>query len=236
MRKSPASAFTLLEMLTVLAIIVVLAGIVLGIAGHVQKGSAIARAKGEIAMLESACESYKADKGSYPRDVPVTGTSVTDTISPKQNFIPTTDAGGAYAKSSLFLYKELSGDKTKGGTEGTQPDGVTDDGEQRYLKELDPRILGAKKDASTKAITQVNYLQDPFGFPYAYSTAAAAAESDFQKKIKLGQTATRPTGNLLLGFNTGKFDLWSTGGSSAKVSPTSDSGKDLEWAKWVKNW
>ncbi len=236
MRKSPTSAFTLLEMLTVLAIIVVLAGIVLGVAGHVQKGSALARAKGEIAMLAAACESYKVDKGNYPRDLPVTGTSVTDTISPKQNFIPTTDASGAYAKSSLFLYKELSGDRTKGGTEGTQPDGVTDDGEQRYLKEIDARILNAKKDASTKAITQVNYLQDPFGFPYAYSTAAAKAESDFQKDIKLGKSPTRLTGNLLLGFNTGSFDLWSTGGSVAKVSPASDSAKDLEWAKWVKNW
>jgi hypothetical protein len=96
--------------------------------------------------------------------------------------------------------------------------------------------LGAKKDPSTKAITQVNYLQDPFGFPYAYSTAAAKAESDFQKDIKMGKNPTRLTGNLLLGFNTGSFDLWSTGGSVAKVSPASDSAKDLEWAKWVKNW
>ena len=47
---------------------------------------------------------------------------------------------------------------------------------------------------------------------------------------------TRPTGNALHGFNPGSFDIWSTGGSTPKSSPTSDKDKDLEWSKWVKNW
>ena len=234
MRKSPASAFTLIEMLTVLAIIVILTSIVLGVAGSVQKRSALARAKGEIAMLGSACESYKSDNGNYPRDKPANanGTSVTDSISPKLHFIPT-DA--KYSASSLFLYKELTGDRTTNGKTGSQPDGITDDGAQRYMKEFDPRILNVKKDATTKAITQVNYLQDPFGFPYAYSTWAAKEEEDYQTKLLKNPTTrnsfTRPTGNQLHGFNTSSFDLWSTGGSS-KAEKT----QDLTWAKWIKNW
>ena len=234
MRKPSTAAFTLLEMLTVLAIIVVLAGLVLAVGGYAQKKSALSRAEGEKAMLMSACESYKSDNGGYPRDIPTSGTSVTDVISPKQHFMPT-DA--KYAASSLFLYKELSGDKT--GKSGV-PDGVPDDGEQRYMKEFEPRILNAKKDPSTKAITQVNYLQDPFGFPYAYSTWAAKDEQDYQTKLlqdpKNRSTATRPTGNALHGFNPGSFDLWSTGGSTPKSNPGSAAAMDLEWAKWVKNW
>ena len=237
MRKPPTSAFTLLEMLVVLAIIVILAGLVLAVGGYVQKKSALSRAEGEIAMLASACENYKSDNGNYPRDIPSTGTSVTDVISPKQHFIATDTK---YAASSLFLYKELTGDKTTKGKAGSQPDGIPDDGEQRYMKEYEPRILNAKKDPSTKAIIQVNYLQDPFGFPYAYSTWAAKDEQDYQTKLlqdpKNRNTTTRPTGNALHGFNPGSYDLWSTGGSVPKTSPASPPAMDLEWAKWVKNW
>ena len=234
MKKPLTAAFTLLEMLTVLAIIVILAGLVLAVGGYAQKKSALSRAAGELAMLMSACESYKSDNGNYPRDVPTSGNSVTDVITPKQHFIPT-DA--KYAAASLFLYKELSGDKT--GKSGT-PDGVPDDGEQRYMKEFEPRILNAKKDPTTKAILQVNYLQDPFGFPYAYSTAAAQNEQDYQTKLLRNpnsrNTITRPSGNALKGFNPGSFDLWSTGGSTPKSNPGSATAMDLEWAKWVKNW
>lgn len=236
MRKLPASAFTLLEMLTVLAIISVLVGIVLGIAGLIQKKGNLSRAEAEKAMFIAACESYKADNGSYPRDIPSTGTSVTDTISPKSDFIATTDASGPYAKSSLFLYKELTGDRMTGTSPGTAPDGVTDEGAQRYLKEINPRILNAKKNPATKAIIEVNFFQDPFGMPYAYSTAAAQQEADFQRDLRAGKSVTRPSGSQLRGFNMASFDLWSTGGSTAQSIPTSDAAKDLEWAKWVKNW
>ncbi|MEO6788280.1 MAG: type II secretion system protein [Chthoniobacteraceae bacterium] len=228
MRKSPASAFTLLEMLTVLAIIVILSGIVLGVAGYAQKKAALSRANGEIAMIASACESYKSDNGSYPRDIPTSGTSVTDIISPKKDFVPTDTK---YNDSSLFLYKELTGDKVNNTSGASTPDGITDDGAQRYMREFDPRILNTKKDPSTKVILQVNYLQDPFGFPYAYSTAAAAAEQKWQRDRMLGSTKTRPTGDALPGFNLGSFDLWSTGGSTPKSSNGS-----VEWPKWTKNW
>lgn len=234
MRKSPTAAFTLLEMLTVLAIVVILSGLVLSVGGYVQKKSALSRAAGEVAMLGSACESYKSDNGAYPRDLPSTGTSVTDVITPKQDFIPTS---AKYAASSLYLYKELTGDKT--GTSNF-PDGIPDDGQPRYMKEIEPRILNTKKNPSTKAIIQVNYLQDPFGFPYAYSTAAAKDEQDYQTKLlrnpSLRDTLTRPSGNALKGFNPGSFDLWSTGGSTPKNTPASDAAMSLEWAKWVKNW
>jgi prepilin-type N-terminal cleavage/methylation domain-containing protein len=234
MRKPATSAFTLLEMLTVLAIIVILAGLVLSVGGYAQKKSALSRAEGEKAMLMSACESYKSDNGNYPRDVPTSGTSVTDAISPKQHFMPTATQ---YSDSSLFLYKELTGDK-KGST--SKPDGIPEDGEQRYMKEFEPRILNAKKDPTSKAIIEVNYLQDPFGFPYAYSTAAAKDEQDYQTKLLRNPNAkgtiTRPTGSQLHGFNPGSFDIWSTGGSTPKSNPTSPDKMDLEWAKWVKNW
>ena len=238
MRKPPTSAFTLLEMLTVLAIIVILSGLVLAVGGYVQKRSARARAEGEIASLSSACESYKSDNGNYPRDIG----GATDALTPKQNFLATDPK---YAAASLFLYKELTGDKTTekpDGTPvpGTPPNGIPDGGEPRYLKEFEPRILNARKDPSTKKIIEVKFLQDPFAFSYGYSTYAAKDEQDYQKQLLQNPNnkskIIRPSGAALHGFNPGSFDLWSTGGSVPKSIPGSPAAMDLEWAKWVKNW
>lgn len=235
MRKPSTSAFTLVELLTVLAIIVILTSLVVSVGGYVQKKAALSRAAGEISMLVTACESYKSDNGNFPRDA--TAARVTDAISPKVDFIPTTDTNGKYAASSLFLYKELSGDKTGS---GSAPDGIPDDGQPRYLKDVENRILKATKNPTTKAIISVQYLQDPFGNPYAYSTSAANDEQTYQRQIlqnpALRKTLPRPTGNALHGFNAGSYDLWSTGGSIPKSGVSSSAAMELEWAKWVKNW
>lgn len=66
MRKNKTSAFTLIELLIVIAIIAVLASLVLGAAGSVQKKGARSRAEAEIAAIGAALESYKADNGDYP--------------------------------------------------------------------------------------------------------------------------------------------------------------------------
>ena len=246
MRKSSASAFTLIEMLTVLAIIVILTGLVLQVGAYVQKKAALTQTDGWKHMLESACGRYKDDNnggGQYPRDTAVN--SVTDNISPKADFVPT---AASYAKSSLFLYMELTGDKSttgdadlKGQPASGPPNGIPDFGEPRYLNEFDARILNAVKDKATGKIISVNYLQDAFGFSFAYSTAAVQDEQKYRLDLLNYQTGqggvnkppNRPTGPNLHGFNAGSFDLWSTGGSNPTGKVTNP---DLEWAKWVKNW
>src|SRR4029453_9124393 len=65
-----AGAFTLIELLIVIAIIIVLAGLVLSTVGYVQKKGARSRAETEIAAMSAACESYKADNGVYPSSTP----------------------------------------------------------------------------------------------------------------------------------------------------------------------
>jgi general secretion pathway protein G len=65
--KTPArQAFTLIELLIVIAIIAVLASLVLAAAGSVQKKGARSRAEAEIKAVEAALESYKSDNGDYP--------------------------------------------------------------------------------------------------------------------------------------------------------------------------
>ena len=55
MKAKPShSGFTLLELITVIAIVVALTGIIVGLYGYVNKKAANSRASGEIAMLRAA--------------------------------------------------------------------------------------------------------------------------------------------------------------------------------------
>lgn len=58
--------FTLIELLTVIAIIVLLAGLVVGISSVVNRSAIESRTKAEIKAMEAALEAYKADYGAYP--------------------------------------------------------------------------------------------------------------------------------------------------------------------------
>lgn len=59
--------FTLLEILAVIAIIVILAGIVIGTAGLAQRKAAEAKARSEISKFEIAVQKYKRDHGYLPQ-------------------------------------------------------------------------------------------------------------------------------------------------------------------------
>lgn len=226
MKTRPANhAFTLLELMTVLLVISVLTAMVVGVAGMVSTKASKARAKVEIAMLSQAADAYKNDNGNYPR------TDETDKLDPRKDFSPTSKK---YEEASLAFYRELTGDK---GPDRAKPDGIPDADTPVYLKEFDLRIV--KRSQSTQGgsnKTEVKYFQDPFGFPYGYSTAAAKQEQEYNSDLRKNGTAERKKGEEAEGFNTTTFDLWSTASSNLSTPPSP--GKDLanEQAKWVKNW
>lgn len=60
-------AFTLLELLAVITIIAILAGIVIGVGRRASEVGRVARAKAELAAIGSALEAYKRLYGDYPR-------------------------------------------------------------------------------------------------------------------------------------------------------------------------
>ena len=60
------NAFTLVELLTVIAVIAILAGITFGITTGVYERQARTRAQAELSILASALEAYRAEYGSYP--------------------------------------------------------------------------------------------------------------------------------------------------------------------------
>jgi prepilin-type N-terminal cleavage/methylation domain-containing protein len=69
------AAFTLIELLAVIAIIGLLAGLAIGVSGLVVEKNRVARMRGEHANLLTAIESYKAELGTYPPDHPSLNTA-----------------------------------------------------------------------------------------------------------------------------------------------------------------
>src|SRR3954447_16578633 len=106
-RVAPQRAFTLVEMLVVMAVIIVLAGLILGTSSYVQKKGARSRAEAEIAAMSAALESYKADNGIYPRGnaaLSVTTPFDTDKIDARRDGSPS-----KYASATLYLCQVLAG-------------------------------------------------------------------------------------------------------------------------------
>jgi general secretion pathway protein G len=147
-----ADAFTLIELLIVMAIIIVLAGLILATANYVQKKGYRSRAEAEIAAISAALENYKADNGVYP------STTETNALIPNKMGDPN---AADYTKASLALYKLISGDADNSADRSAES--------KSYFafkpNQLSPTI-------QTQAVT---FIRDPFGNSYGYSTVKASA-------------------------------------------------------------
>jgi type II secretory pathway pseudopilin PulG len=142
-------AFTLIELIVVITVIIILTGLVLTTVGYAQKKGARARAESEIAAISAACESYKADNAIYPTDA-----STTEQLNSTTSFDPAN-----YQSASLYLYKQLSGDLT-GNRQVTGKSYFT----------FKPNMLSP--DDQTQ---NVAYIRDPFRNSYGYSTKMAVS-------------------------------------------------------------
>jgi prepilin-type N-terminal cleavage/methylation domain-containing protein len=156
----PPNAFTLIELMVVIAVILILAGLVLSISGYATDKGKRSRAESEIAAMSAAMESYKADNGIYPRGNASGSFSTpydTDSLDARQNTDPTQSV---YQKASFYLYTQLSGLNAS-----QQP--VS--GMKSYFT-FKPQMLGHVPSTSPT----VAYIRDPWGNSYGYSTAQAA--------------------------------------------------------------
>jgi type II secretory pathway pseudopilin PulG len=203
-------AFTLIELIVVITVIIILTGLVLSTVGYAQKKGARARAETEIAAISAACESYKADNGVYPRgqstSVPPNGTPAytvaatgTDDLNARVN---TDSTQKIYQDACRYLYEQLSGD--------VNLDLVVDTGRKSYFS-FKQSMLALIKDQNGNTIG-LSHIKDPFGNSYGYSTANQAAPGN--------------------GYNP-TFDLWSTAGAAPSPTPAPPATQqDL----WIKNW
>lgn len=155
-------AFTLIELIVVITVIVILTGLVLSTVGYAQKKGARARAETEIAGMSAALESYKADNAAYP---------------------PYSGVGGAHA-----LYQGLSGDGNDaiGGTIAST--GTPGSSGKSYMA-LKPKMLSPNPPNATTRVIDPFGNDYNYGAPGANNVAtfdlwSTANSSDPNQWIK----------------------------------------------------
>ena len=102
MRRNFSHAFTLVELVTVIAVILLLAGLILGAAGGVRGQASRNQAKAEIAGLEAALARFQTENGFFP------GATQAD---PASSLNPAT-----YLTGARVLFTNLMGRTTLAGT------------------------------------------------------------------------------------------------------------------------
>ncbi|WP_052362120.1 hypothetical protein [Geminisphaera colitermitum] len=136
----------MIELLTVIAIIGILAGITFGITKGVNERAAINQAKAELAALSVALENYKRQYGDYPQTNRIAATEITATLNE-------TSVSGKF-------FNSLAG---KLGPKGDPIDG-------RSFVELGKFTLEtANLPTSGNTISVANAFLDPWGKRYLYS-------------------------------------------------------------------
>jgi type II secretory pathway pseudopilin PulG len=199
------ASFTIIELLVVISIIIILAGLILSTVGYVQKKGARARAEAEIAAMSAALESYKADNGIYPRDgntdvlFAITDTSYAGKTPPDPKPTSYDASVTEYKNASFFLYGQLSGNTSGDRTTQILPS---------YFQ-FKPNMLSPVGGTGT-----VTAIRDPFGNNYGYSTS-------YQADAASGHSPIR-------GFNP-TYDFWSTGGESNASKAAYEQGWIKNW-------
>jgi type II secretory pathway pseudopilin PulG len=228
------ASFTLVELIVVITIILILSGLVFAAGGYIQKKAGRSRAEAELTALASALEAYKNDNGSYPRDP--ASKSTTDDLEPAANNPQVRDpSSDDYQAASQFLYGQLSGDYdfnyTIDSTEAAN----------RVYFNFPPSMLSVSVVKGKASAPNgggggggggdtylVNFIRDPFGYPYGYSTA-------HQAWIDGGSTGQAE------GYNP-TYDLWSTAGticSDCSGKPTEKCctvAQSEAQSGWLTNW
>ena len=149
MTERSRAAFTLIELLAVITIIGILAGLTLGAAGAVRRHGATSTAKAEVAALQAACERYYADNNSYPTTNSMPDPSSTSDVNPS----PTSK----YPTAGKSLFNALFGTNQYNRAPSTK----------RYF-EPKPAMVSSATGADP-------YLIDPWGYAYGYNSNGANA-------------------------------------------------------------
>jgi prepilin-type N-terminal cleavage/methylation domain-containing protein len=190
--RGPLSSFTLIELLTVIAIIAILLGLTLAAASGVLKSAARSKARTDIQALTTALEGYKNDNGAYPI-VPSGGFSSTN------DYSQSPDSVGDYENSSAYLYQQLTGETNFGNHPPTAASGTK-------IYDTFTRAQLGNDDTGDEDVPI--YLKDPFGNSYGYYSTTNGAPTTTLPNNGGGFFDLWSTGGDTTGATNSWIDNW----------------------------
>ena len=142
------AGFTLVELLAVVVVILVLASIMVGVTGYVQKSMAISTTRAQLAAIQAALEMYKADWGFYPPTGPgrISNTGVKESSNNATLFFalsPANSSGNTNCATTNCIYT------------------IVRQGRKTYLRFPAAQI-------QTNSTTALPNICDPWGTPFNY--------------------------------------------------------------------
>src|ERR1700722_13325495 len=191
LRKKRLASFTLVELLTVMAIISILASLMIFAATSMWTKAKRSRAASEIQGMSAALESYKTDNGIYPE----ASSLLTNTYTANDG----KQSGGQYQASSRLLYKALSSKVSFSDFTLSTASPATG---KAYMSFKQNQI-----GDPTGAITGGSYVQDPWGYSYGYSTGDANNPQQISPYSGRGFFDLWSTGGLTVPANT-NINTW----------------------------
>lgn len=143
LKKQEVRSFTLIELMVVVAIIGLLAGILLAAAGGVRNQAARSQAKAEVAAIEAGLARYQMEFGDYPIATNISTSGGQYGVSPTASTY--IGSGGA----AQILFTNLWGTNTYNAPVS---------GRRQFLS-VKPSMVNT---------SGVNYFIDPWGYAYGY--------------------------------------------------------------------
>jgi len=191
-----AAGFTLIELIIVITIIVMLAGLIVGAFGFVRDKQARDQAQLQIALLSRAIQEYELDMGAMPGQAVNTNDGFTDIY----GGIEATGSEGDYSE---VLYTALFYEGYEFSTNPDRLDNRNIKATTIYLSELDPNNnrQGWLNPTTGEDPPEELKILDPWGNNYLY---------------RVGRLAN---GDLNSDAMNPDFDLWSSGKDGRTQTP-----------------
>ena len=84
--KRKETAFSLIELVAVLAIVGILLALILGVSGYADRASREAKARADIEKIRNALQEYMLEHSAYPNGTNLPATTITELLPPDFDF------------------------------------------------------------------------------------------------------------------------------------------------------
>ncbi len=184
-RQAGKRAFTLIELLTVIAIIAILAAITFGVVKGVNERAAIAQAKAELSSLALSLEAYKHQYGDYPQ----AGSNAAS---------PSTGSALADTSTQYYLFNALSGKL------GPALAPITG---KRFVDLARFSLETANIPAASGKTSVLNSFLDPWGRRYIYYYRGTGSAWTANKNFVLFSAGPDGTTGISINSSTGLITI-----------------------------